>query len=180
MSSAIASRRYATALLDVAQERGVTEEVERDLELMRETVAGSHELAVVLKSPLIKGDAKARVLKEIFSGKLNQTTVLFIELICRKKRADHLLQMIGEFSALRDERAGLVNVDVKSAVRLEDSQAKELINALASYTGKKVRARLSLDEQMLGGISVKIGDTILDGSVRHQLELLKGSLAGSH
>ncbi|MBF0587201.1 F0F1 ATP synthase subunit delta [Prosthecochloris sp. N3] len=179
MSSAIASRRYATALLDVAEEVGVTEQVAGDLELIDNTISGSRDLRAMLKSPLIKGDAKSRALKEIFKGKLGEKTLLFLDLVCRKKRADHLPQIVVEFSALRDERAGIVNVDVKSAVKLDEEQARELINALADYTGKKVKARLSLEEQMLGGVSVKIGDTILDGSIRHQLEMLKGSLTGA-
>ncbi len=179
MSSAIASRRYAAALLDVAEECGVVEKVDGDLDLISETISGSHDLVVMLKSPLVKGDSKAKVLKEIFKGQLDDKTLLFIDLICRKKRADHLPQIVEEYKELRDERSGLINVDVKSAVKLEEEQAKSLINALAAYTGKKVRARLALDENLLGGVTVKIGDTILDGSVRHQLEMLKVSLAGN-
>ncbi|ACF47245.1 ATP synthase F1, delta subunit [Prosthecochloris aestuarii DSM 271] len=176
MSSAIASRRYAAALLDVAEDSGVVEQVDTDLEMISATIADSHDLVVMLKSPLIKGDTKAKALKAVFHGMLNEKTLLFIDLICRKKRADHLPQMVEEYKALRDERSGLINVDVNSAVKLEDEQARELINSLATYTGKKVRARLALDEKLLGGVTVKIGDTIIDGSVRHQLDMLRVAL----
>ena len=175
MSSNIASRRYARALLDVAEDGGLTEQVARDLEVIRKTMDGSRDIVNLVRSPLVKGDLKARILQEVFSG-LSEKTLLFINLLCRKKRSAILLDVIEEFSALRDEREGIVNVDVASAVELDDEQSKKLINGLADYTGKKVRAKLSLDEQLLGGVTVKIGDTILDNSVKHQLEMLNEAL----
>jgi len=59
---------------------------------------------------------------------------------------------------------------------LSDEQAKDLVNKLANYTGKKVRAKMKLEEALLGGVTVKIEDTIIDGSVRHQLQMMKKSL----
>ncbi|ASQ91478.1 F0F1 ATP synthase subunit delta [Prosthecochloris sp. GSB1] len=179
MSTAIVSRRYATALLDVAEEGGFIDTVTADLEVIGDTVAGSRDLLNMLKSPLLKGDLKARVFKEVFKGMLSEQTLRFIDLLCRKKRAALLAEVIEEYGALRDERNGIVNVDVHSAVELDDEQSKKLINELAAYTGKKVRANLSLDEQLLGGVTVKIGDTILDGSVKHQLEMLRDALRES-
>lgn len=179
MSSTIASRRYAKALLDVAEESGFVEQIAGDLAAIRETVTDSRDLINMVRSPIIKGDTKARVLKEVFKDKLDDTTVLFIDLLCRKKRAALLVDIINEYYALRDEREGIVNIDVTSAVELDGEQSKKLINSLASYTGKKVQARLSLDKGLLGGVTVKIGDTILDGSVKHQLQVLKSALVES-
>jgi F-type H+-transporting ATPase subunit delta len=175
MSSTIASRRYARALLEVAEEGGLVEQVAKDLEVIRETLEGSRELVAMLKSPVIKGDTKSKILSEIF-GELSEKTLLFISLLCKKKRASILPDVIEEFSALRDERGGIVNVDVTSAIELDDEQSKKLIDGLAGYTGKKVRAKLSLDKALLGGVTVKIGDTILDNSVRHQLQMLNEAL----
>ncbi|WP_287373767.1 ATP synthase F1 subunit delta [Prosthecochloris sp.] len=175
MSSTIASRRYAKALLEVAEEGGLAEAVANDLEVIRVTLDHSRDLVTMLKSPIIKGDTKARILKEVFSG-LSEKTLLFINLLCRKKRASILQDVIDEYSALQDERDGIVNVDVASAVELDDEQSKKLIDGLAKYTGKKVKARLSLDKALLGGVTVKIGDTILDNSVKHQLQQLNSAL----
>ncbi|MCG8342040.1 MAG: F0F1 ATP synthase subunit delta [Chlorobiales bacterium] len=175
MSSTIVSRRYARALLDVAEESGLAEQVAGDLEVIRETLESSRDIVTMLKSPIIKGDTKARILKEIFGG-LGEKALLFIDLLCRKKRAAILPDVIDEYAALRDEQRGIINVDVASAVELDDEQSKKLIDGLAKYTGKKVRAKLSLDEALLGGVTVKIGDTILDNSVKHQLQLLNSAL----
>ena len=176
MSSAIAGRRYAVALLEVAVEGNFLEKVTEDLQKIQEVLGSSHELVVALKSPLINVDLKSRILEEIFKSEIDQKTMTFIKLLAHKKRANLLGDVITEFNALLDERNGVINADVKSAVRLSEDQAKELVNGLSSRTGKKIRAKMSLDESLIGGVTVKIGDTILDGSISHQLQMLRSSL----
>ena len=104
--------------------------------------------------------------------------MIFLKLLAHKKRANLLDEVVGEFNILLDEKNGIVNADVKSAVKMNDDQARELVNGLSVRTGKKIRAKMSLDETLIGGFTVKIGDTILDGSVSHQLQLLRKALAG--
>ena len=178
MSSAIASRRYAAALLDVAEEGDFLVQVTSDLQNIREVLSQSRELQLALKSPLIKGDHKSRILEEIFGSSSCDKTMIFLKLLAHKKRANLLDEVVGEFNILLDEKNGIVNADVKSAVKMNDDQARELVNGLSVRTGKKIRAKMSLDETLIGGFTVKIGDTILDGSVSHQLQLLRKALAG--
>jgi F-type H+-transporting ATPase subunit delta len=178
MSSAIASRRYASALLDVAVDGNFLERVTEDLQKIDEVIGQSRELMLALKSPLIKGDRKSRLLEEIFRNDISEKTMLFVKLLAHKKRAGLLPEVISEFSTLLDEKNGVMNADVKSAVRLSDDQALALVNGLSVRTGKKIRAKISLDEALIGGVTVKIGDTILDGSISHQLQLLRKSLVG--
>ncbi len=179
MSTAIASRRYASALLDVAVEGNFLETVTADLQQIQEVITGSRELQMALRSPLIKGDHKARILAEIFGGRICDKTMTFLRLLAHKKRANLVSEVVSEFSSLLDERNGYLNAEVKSAVKLSDEQAKELVNGLSTRTGKKIRAKMSLDESLIGGFTVKIGDTILDGSVSHQLQLLRRSLSAA-
>ncbi|NTU58621.1 MAG: F0F1 ATP synthase subunit delta [Chlorobiaceae bacterium] len=178
MSSAIASRRYASALLDVAVEGNFLEMVTEDLQKIDEVLVHSRELILALRSPLIKGDAKSRLLEEIFRTDVGEKTMMFMKLLAHKKRAGLLPEVIREFVTLLDEKNGVVNAKVKSAVRLSEDQAKDLVSGLSVRTGKKIRATMSLDETLIGGVTVKIGDTILDGSVSHQLQLLRKSLSG--
>lgn len=165
-------------MLDVAEEGNFLDKATEDLQKIKDVLDQSRELIMALRSPLVKGDAKARILHEIFRNDIGDKVMLFLKLLANKKRAGLLPEVIEEFHALLDEKKGVVNVEVKSAVKLGDDQAKELVNGLASYTGKKIRAKMTLDEALIGGVTVKIGDTILDGSVRHQLVLLKHALAG--
>lgn len=176
MSRAIASRRYALALLDVAVEANFLDKVIEDLHKIGEVLDSSRELVLALRCPLINVDLKFRILEEVFGREVGEKTMIFIKLLTRKKRANLLPGVISEFNTLLDERNGIINADVKSAVKLSDEQAKELVNGLSKRTGKKIRAKMSLDESLIGGVTVKIGDTILDGSIQHQLQLFKDFL----
>ncbi len=176
MSTLIASRRYASALLSAAEEGNFLDQVVEELNLIKGVLVNSRDLVHALRSPLVKGDKKIRILEEVFHGSLGEKMFLFLSLIARKKRAGLLPEIIDEFQILLDEKRGIINIDVTSAVTLSDEQSNELINRLSVYTGKKIRARMSLDERLLGGVSIKIGDTIFDGSISHQLEKFRQTL----
>ncbi|MBM3163468.1 MAG: F0F1 ATP synthase subunit delta [Chlorobi bacterium] len=176
MSSVIASRRYASALLSAAEEGKFLEEATEALNNIKETLDHSRDLVHTLKSPLINGDQKTHILEAIFKETAGEKVMIFLKLLAHKKRAGQLPEIISEYHKLLDEKNGVINVDVQSAVKLSDEQAKELVNKLAVYTGKKIRAKMSLREELLGGVTIKIDDTILDGSVRHQLQMMKKTL----
>ncbi|MEI7694211.1 MAG: ATP synthase F1 subunit delta [Chlorobium sp.] len=176
MSSLIASRRYALSLLTAAVEGNFLDQVVGELEVIREVLHHSRDLVHTLRSPVVKGDKKIKILEEVFKGAVGDKMFVFLKLVARKKRAGLLPEIIDEFQSLLDERQGIVNAEVKSAVALSDEQTAELIARLESYTGKRVRAHLSLNENFIGGVSVKIGDTIFDGTISHQLYRLRETL----
>jgi len=93
-----------------------------------------------------------------------------------QKRAGILSGIAREFATLLDEKNGIVNAEVTSVTNLSESQQKAVTESLEGYTGKKIRASMKLNGDLIGGLSVKIGDTILDGSVRYQLQLLRETL----
>ncbi|RTY36679.1 F0F1 ATP synthase subunit delta [Chlorobium phaeovibrioides] len=176
MSSVIASRRYAYAFLSAAEAGGFLETVTGEMQMVGETLAASRDLQRALASPLINADRKTHLLEEIFAEAVGDKMMLFLRLIAHKKRAGILGGITQEFAALLDEKNGIVNAAVTSATELSESQQKALSRSLDGYTGKKVRSAMKIDESLIGGLSVKIGDTIFDGSVRHQLQLLREKL----
>jgi F-type H+-transporting ATPase subunit delta len=176
MSTLIASRRYASALLSAAEEGQFLDQIIGELKQIREVLANSRDLVHALRSPLIKGDKKIHILEEIFRDSVGEKMHLFLSLIALKKRAGLLPEIIDEFQALLDEKRGIVNAEVTSAVTLSDDQVSVLVAKLTASTGKTIRAKMSVNEDLIGGVAVKIGDTIYDGSVSHQLEMLKHSL----
>jgi len=176
MSSLIASRRYASSLLTAAVEGNFLDQIVQELEVIREVLHNSHDLVCVLRSPVIKGDKKIKILQDVFGNSVGEKMFLFLRLVTKKKRAGQLPEIISEFQALLDERQGVVNADIVSAVALSDEESAALVSRLESYTGKRVRARLSVNEAFIGGVSVKIGDTIFDGTISHQLTKLKETL----
>ena len=176
MSSLIASRRYASALLSAAEEGNFLDTIVEELQVIKEVLENSRDLVHALRSPLVKGDRKIHILEEIFKGSVGEKMFLFLRLITRKKRAGLLPEIIDEFQILLDEKRGVINVDVTSAVQLSDEQSNELVATIAAFTGKKIRARMLLNEEFIGGVAVKIGDTIFDGTISHQLQLLRRTL----
>ncbi len=176
MSSLIASRRYASALLSAAEEGNFLDLIVKELQVIKEVLENSRDLVHALRSPLVKGDKKIHILEEIFRDSIGEKMFLFLKLVARKKRAGLLPEIIDEFQILLDEKRGVINVDITSAVQLSDEQAGELVMKLAAFTGKKIRPRMLVNEQFIGGVAVKIGDTIYDGTISHQLQLLRRTL----
>jgi F-type H+-transporting ATPase subunit delta len=176
MSSVIASRRYASALLSAAEEGNFIDQIVEELQVVKDVLHNSRDLVQAMRSPLVKGDKKIHILEEVFKDSVGDKMFLFLKLIARKKRAGLLPEIIEEFQVLLDDKRGVINVDITSAVELSDEQSGELIKRLEDYTGKKIRARMALDVGLLGGVSVKIGDTIFDGSISHQLQRFREAL----
>ncbi len=180
MKNARVARRYAIALMTVAEETKTLDVMTRDLSLIDQTLKNSRELRVLLQSPVVSAAKKKDILKEVFGPRVGKETMAFVNLMTAKNRESILADVVHEFHLLRDERLGIVTVDVRAAVELTQPQEQSLQKQLESYTGKKVRVQFSLDKAIQGGIVIKIGDTILDASVRRQLELLRERLtAGS-
>ncbi len=176
MSSLIASRRYASALLSAAEEGNFLDTIVEELQVIKEVLEHSRDLVHALRSPLVKGDKKIHILEEIFRDSIGEKMFLFLKLVARKKRAGLLPEIIDEFQILLDEKRGVINVDITSAVQLSDEQAGELVAKIAAFTGKKIRPRMFVNEQFIGGVAIKIGDTIFDGTISHQLQLLRRTL----
>ncbi len=173
MSEFNIARRYATSLLESAAEKKILDSVSEDVELIASALRTNPQLERVLSSPVVKPQVKLAIMDEIFKSKVSTDTIKFIHFLVEKGREDLLSSIIKLYMDLRDERLGIVNVDVKSPIPLSDDQIKELKNKLEIYLEKKVRCSFQIDEKMLGGFIVKVDDTVFDASLAHQLELLK-------
>jgi len=173
MKKARASRRYALALMGVAEEQNAVDRIASDLELIDSTLRVSRELRHLIASPVVNPSKKKGAIHAIFGERIGGETRVFIDLLVDKERASLLPEIAEQFARLRDDKEGIVNVDVTSAAELAPAQRQNLRANLERYTGKKVRVRVSLDGSLKGGLRVQIGDTVLDASVRRQLELLR-------
>ena len=167
------ARRYAQAMVELAEQQHSVDLFASDLEMMREAINGSAELRLFLKSPIIGKVRKMEVLKLLFGGKVGETVFQFIGLLAEKGREDILSDIINQFFAIRDERQGILNADVRTAVDFLKEQTSQLQSSLESYSKKRVRIKFSVDKQLRGGFVARIGDTVFDGSIKRQLELLR-------
>ncbi|TNE73469.1 ATP synthase F1 subunit delta [bacterium] len=172
MSLTKAARRYAQSLLDVADDQKATKQVLDDCTLIAETVGGSRELQLFLKSPIIKSDKKMAALNELFFKNISSLTQAFIEIIVRKNRVEYLGAIATEFIKAYKEKAGIIDVTVQTASALSKSELSALKKSLEAKTGKTVELIASENKNLIGGITVKVNDTVTDGSVKHKLESL--------
>lgn len=171
------ARRYAAGLLAAAEEIGAVDAVARDCELLGRVLREAREFRMLVASPVIRPAKKTAVFRELFEGRLHPSTMTFLRLLAAKGREEVLPEIVEQVGALHDERRGIITVEAASAVELGAGQQDALRTELERTTGRTVRVRFRLDPQLRGGLVVRIGDTVLDASIRRQLELLRERLA---
>jgi len=173
MSNLRIANRYAEALMATAEELQVLKLVSDDFIVLRRSINESHEFQLFLKSPILTKEKKQQVFGATFGNAVQPLTLKFLSLITEKGREDILLNIIDAFFRLQDETLGIVNVYVKSAAELSAQQTVQLEQRFEAYSKKKVRVDVTLDPKLIGGFIARIGDTMFDGSVKRQLELLR-------
>jgi F-type H+-transporting ATPase subunit delta len=159
--------------MSAVEETGALEETATDLQIIGNTVKGSREFRAFLASPVISMVRKRKVMRELFAERVRKPAMAIIELLVTKQREALLGDIVDQFMALRDEKQGIVEVHVTSAVTLTPAQEQALSAELERYTRKAVRSRMHVDPAIRGGLVIRVGDTMLDGSVTHQLEVLR-------
>ncbi|RPI01493.1 MAG: ATP synthase F1 subunit delta [Ignavibacteriae bacterium] len=167
------ANRYAEALLTAAEELHVLDKVSGDLTVLQRIIRESHEFLLFLKSPVIKKEKKLDVFQATFRSSVQPLTLQFLTLLTEKGREEVLPDVVESFFRLQDELLGIVHVHVKTAAELSQQQAAQIQQRFETYAKKKVRLDQSIDNQLIGGFVARIGDTVFDGSVRQQLELLR-------
>ena len=165
--------RYAVSLLETAIEKKNLDVITTDMQLLTDTLKQNKQLELMLESPVIRPDLKLKILKEIFDNKISKDSMNFIEFVISKQREDLLQSMGNRFLELRDEHLGIANVIVTAASEFTNEQKNVLQSRLEKILNKKVRLNFKIDLDLVGGFIAKVGDTLYDASIKHQLELLK-------
>jgi len=166
-----ASGEYATALAEVALASGHPETLRQEVRSFAEIAAGSADLRNFLESPAIPRAAKQDLLEKLVTrtgGSKELRNFLFV--LVDHHRASLLGEIAREFETVLLRRMGVAEADITSARELSAEQKQKLAGTLESVTGKKIEARYAVDPTLVGGLLVRIGSTIYDGSVRAQLQ----------
>ncbi len=171
MASPTASRRYAKAVLLLADEAKQAEQVLAELRGVRSTIEASSELRALLNSPVIKPEKKASILKAVFSS-ASELMVRLIDLLAERQKLGLLPEIASHLELLYNDANGIAEVTLTTVEPLDAAQTNAVKAALELKTGKKITIRSQTDPALLGGITVQLGDTMYDGSVRHSLEKL--------
>jgi F-type H+-transporting ATPase subunit delta len=179
MPAAVASR-YARALADVVLAPNAAtapDRVRDDLHSFEQALDASSELAIALASPGISRARKRAVVDRIVKS-LGLAGVVrnFLLVLVDHRRTTDLSGVIDAFEKIVNERLGTLQVDVASARELKDQQKAALTRQLETMTGKKIVLNVAIDNDLVGGLIVRLGSTVYDGSVRGQLETLARQL----
>lgn len=176
MNGAIA-RRYAKALIEAAQEGGRIEETGEELKRVVEFLRGDESLKKYLTSALCPSEIKKRLMGEIADALgISNTTKKFLELIGERKRINLIEAIYKNYMDLEDDILGNARVHIITAIPLSEAKIEALREALEILLGKRVIISCTQDEAIMGGIICKIDSTVLDGSLRTQLEMIREKL----
>ena len=177
MKGARVSSRYAKSLLGLAKERGELEHAFADMKLIAETCENNKELALLLKSPIIKSDKKTQVLDAIFGNKICKLSNEFIQTITRKGREGLLYIIAVEFQNQYKLEKNIVTAIVTSASGLDDILRKKVLDLVKGSAGSEVELIENKDKNLIGGLIVRLGDKQVDASIHRKLNDLKKALS---
>ncbi|NCO60761.1 ATP synthase F1 subunit delta [bacterium] len=177
MSGSKVSKRYAKALLSIGQEDNKFKEYGADLQDFASFCAANQELYGTISSKVFAVDDRKKILDYVL-GKSSYENVVknFLRLLLEKDRLGVINEINGHYSQLIDDISGITRAEIIAARPIKSEAMDRLSSALARLTSKNVRAEVREDSSLIGGLVVRIGDLVLDGSVKAQLEGLKESL----
>lgn len=170
------ARRYAGALYEQAEHSSEVEAVDDDMNLIKESLVGAPELVRFFASPVISREKKSSSVKALFESRIQKLTLNFLLLMVEKGREELFPEVVRAYQSLRDSQMGVVQVTARVAKSFDEEEKEALLATLEARLGKKARLVIQVDPSLLGGIVVKIGDTVYDGSFVNQLKSLRSRL----
>lgn len=173
MSAGRIAVRYATPILELAEEKKILDAVKADMESFKAVCEESKDFSLMLKSPIISHLKKADILKKVFSGKVNDLTLQAFEIITKKKRERLLENIAEEFLHLYNIKKGLAEVSVTTSIELDAEMKKAFEKLAKEITGKEPLLKEKVNPDIVGGYILKVGDRQIDDSVSGQLKELK-------
>lgn len=173
------AKRYAAALYDLSDERGALDAVAGDLKALKGMIADSAEFARFLKSPVLsRRDQEKGALAVLEKAGAHELTKNFVGLVARNRRLFAVEGMIEAFLAELARRRGEVTAEVTAAKELNEKQRSDLAAALKKAIGKDIDMDVRVDPGLLGGLIVKVGSRMVDGSLRTKLQRLELVMKG--
>jgi F-type H+-transporting ATPase subunit delta len=173
------TRRYAQALFHTAQRDGVTEKIETDLETVDALLRATPTLLRIMRAPTIARTRKKELLQKVFAERISGLALRFLYLIVDKRRESILPDVNREFRALSYAHRNIQPVTVRVARHMSAEERADLARALEARTGKTIEIQEEVDPTLIGGVVLRIGDTIIDGSVAGHLRRLRQRMIGS-
>ena len=169
------ARPYAEAAFRLADAQGKLAEWLATLGNLS-SVAADARVRAAIGDPNFPAAKIAGLFISILAGKLSGEAENFVRVLAENGRLDVLSEIRGQYEALKNEREGVVEAEIYTAFEMDQPQLADMVARLEKKTGRKVRARVSVDKSLIGGVKIVIGDQVIDGSARAQLSALENAL----
>ena len=173
-----AGARYAKSLIDLSTEQNALEEIKNDMVLFEKIVDDNSELEAILKNPIVPLDKKAGILNDVFGNKVHEITNSFLKLVVNKGRSAILFDTAKQFISQYNTIKGIVTAEVKSAIALTEANKLEIVSLVKRELGaNEVIIKEQVDDKLIGGFIIKVGDKQFDASISGGLHKLKKEFA---
>ena len=179
-SGDLISDRYASALYDLALEKKLVDVVLDDLLFIQSIIKNNKDLKLVIKSPLIKSNDKLEILQNILKSKNpNELSSTFLKVLSKNKRFQKTVDIISQFKNINAQKRGDVLADITSAEKLSNEQQDNIKEQLRTILGDKLSLSYKVDEQIIGGLIIKVGSKMIDTSLSNKINKLKIAMKGA-
>lgn len=172
----LTARIYGESLLDVSEELGVTDSIQAELAELKVLFEENPDFYAFYTSPKVSKDAKKEVFKSVFDQKLSPVVINFLNLLIDKRRTNECFEIIRMFDSLVNEKNGIVEGIARIAKPLSEETVAKLEKKLCDVTGKNIKLKIIVDPAVVGGLKLKVGDSVIDTSVATQLREMKSSI----
>ncbi|WP_316842637.1 ATP synthase F1 subunit delta [Pedobacter gandavensis] len=173
-----AASRYAKSMIDLAKEQNSLEEIKNDMVLLDQVIDQNPELEAILNNPIVPLDKKSGILEDVFGAKVNVVTKAFLKLIVSKGRSAILFGMAKSFIQQYNAIKGIVTAEVTSAIELTDANRTEIVALVKKEVGaNEVVIKEKVNDKLIGGFILKVGDKQFDASIANGLNKLKKEFA---
>lgn len=165
--------RYAKSLLDLAVEKGQLEQVYADMQWLQSVCKSNREFVTLLKSPVITGDKKIKIIEAVANGRLNKLTTAFNSLLTNKARESNLPEIASAFIAQYKEHKKIYTVKLTTAAPAGEEVKKAIINQVKKTGGfENIELEEKVDKDIIGGFVLQVGDKLVDASVAYDLKAI--------
>lgn len=176
MASTRAAIRYAKAILDLANSKGVAEAVNNDMKSIASAIETNEELSTFIENPTTTVEVKQSALLEVFSS-VNDVTKGLFRLLFENKRFEILAAIASEYTKVYDESNGVETAKVTTAVPMDAALEAKVLAKIATLSDKKITIENVVDPSIIGGFILRIGDKQYNASVANRLQVLKRELS---
>lgn len=172
------AQRYARALFELARDAGKVEEIGEQLALLDEVIGAEEDLRTALLSPVLPRKGKAEVVETFLdAAQVDPLVGNFLRVLLEARKLPYLGDMVAAYAAMADQEAGRERGEATTRMPLTQPEVKHLAGVLSKALNKEVLLSARLDASILGGVVVRVGNLVFDGSLRTQLQRMKETLS---